>query len=441
MEIKRNNIDALNATVSITLEKADYAPQVEQVLKNYRKNANVPGFRKGQVPMSMVEKQYGTAAKLEEINKILQEQLANYMQEQKMEVLGNPIPVAKENFDLNEDTITFDFEVGLAPEFAVELDKVTGVTQYTIVADDKMLDEQVLRIRKQFGKVSQKEEIAEGDDVKGTFTNEEFGINTNKTFGLDIFANDKAKKAFIGKKVGDVVEVATKGLFDDDHKFMDYFNLGHDAVHGLDTKVSFTVEGITSTEPAEVNEEFFGKLFGADKITSIEELRAKIKEDAEKQFATQADQKFLNDVTDFLIGNTKFELPLEFLKKWLMQAGEKPLTAEQAQEELDKSEKGLRYQLIEGRVINSNELALSFDDLKDHTAGLIRQQMAQFGQTEPTDEDVNGIVARVLQNQEEVRRLSEQLMSGKLLDLYKSKVKADTKEVTFDEFVKASFGE
>lgn len=441
MEIKRNNIDALNAVVSITLDKADYAPQVEQVLKNYRKNANVPGFRKGQVPMSMVEKQYGTAAKLEEINKILQEQLGQYMQEQKMEVLGNPIPVAKETFDLNQDTLTFDFEIGLAPEFAVDLDKVTGVTQYTIVADEKLLDDQVLRIRKQFGKVTSKDEVAEDDDIKGTFTNEELAINSTKQFGLDVFANDKVKKAFIGKKVGDVVEIATKGLFDDDHKFMDFFGLGHDAVHGLDATVNFTIESITATEPAEVNEEFFGKLFGEEKITSIDELKAKIKEDAEKQFATQADQKFLNDVTDFLIENTQFDLPTEFLKKWLMQAGEKPLTAEQAEEELNKSEKGLRYQLIEGRVINTNGLTLSFDDLKDHTAGLIRQQMAQFGQLEPSEEDVNGIVARVLQNQDEVRRLSEQLMSGKLLELYKAKVNADKKEVSFDEFVNASFGE
>jgi len=222
---------------------------------------------------------------------------------------------------------------------------------------------------------------------------------------------------------------------------MDYLKVSHDDVHGLDINVDFKIEEITTTEPAELNEELFQKLFGEGNVSSLEELKAKIKDDAEKQFAVQADQKFLNDVTESLITSTKFELPAGFLKKWIQQAGENQLTPEQAEEEYNKSESGLRYQLIEGKVITSNGLQITFDDLKEYANGLIRKQMAQFGQMNPTDEDVDGIVMRVLSNQEEVKRLSEQVMSEKMLNLFKEKVKADTKEVSYEEFVKASYGE
>jgi trigger factor len=211
--------------------------------------------------------------------------------------------------------------------------------------------------------------------------------------------------------------------------------------HGLDIEVNFTIEEINTSEKAELNQELFDKLFGEGKVTSVEELKGKIKEDAEQQFAQQADQKFLNDVTETLIDNTKFELPGEFLKKWLQTVGETPLTAEQAQEEYNKSEKGLRYQLIEGKVIAENNLQVTFEDLKAYTSDLIKKQMAQFGQMDPSDADVENIVARVLSNKDEVKRISEQLMSEKMLNLFKEKVKFATKEVTYQDFIKEMYGE
>jgi trigger factor len=222
---------------------------------------------------------------------------------------------------------------------------------------------------------------------------------------------------------------------------MDYLAVGHDDVHGLDIEVTFTIDEVIAHEPATLDQELFDKLFGPKVVTSVDELKAKIKEDAEKQFAQQADQKFLNDVTEFLIANTKFDLPAEFLKKWIQSAGENPLTAEEAEAEYAKSENGLRYQLIEGKIITENGLQITFDDLKAYTTELIKKQMAQFGQMNPTDEDVQGIVARVMSNQDEVRRLSEQVMNEKMLNLFKDKVKAKTKEVNYDEFIKAMYGE
>ncbi|MGX7667135.1 trigger factor [Flavobacterium pedocola] len=441
MNITRNNVDALNAVVTVEVTKDDYADQVEKVLADYRKNASIPGFRKGAVPMSLIKKQYGKAVLLDEVNKLLQNSLNNYLVEEKLDILGNPLPKVTEDFNWDADDYKFEFELGLAPEFKVDLSAKNKITKYTIVADDQMIDEQVERIQKQFGKLISKEKVEEGDDLRGTFSNEENGINNTVNINLDVFKRKTDIKKFIGKKVGDVVTVGTKGLFDDDHKLMDYLQVDHDGVHGLDIEVSFTIEEINTSEKAELNQELFDKLFGAGNVTSLEELKGKIKEDAEQQFASQADQKFLNDVTEFLIENTKFDLPAVFLKKWIQTVGENPLSAEQAEEEYAKSEGGLRYQLIEGRVITENGLQITFEDLKAYTSELIKKQMAQFGQMNPTDADVENIVARVLSNQEEVKRLSEQVMSEKMLNLFKEKVAAKSKEVSYQDFIKEMYGE
>ncbi|THF47221.1 trigger factor [Flavobacterium supellecticarium] len=441
MNITRNNVDALNAIVTVEVAKEDYAGQVQKVLADYRKNASIPGFRKGAVPMSLIQKQYGKAVLLDEVNKLLQDSLNNYLVEEKLDILGNPLPKVTEDFDWDTDNYKFEFELGLAPEFSVDLTAKNDITKFNIIVDDAMLNEQVERIQKQYGKLISKEKVEEGDDVRGTFSNEEKGINNTTNITLDIFKDKKTIKKFIGKKVGDVVTVSTKGLFDDDHKLMDYLKVGHDDVHGLDVEVNFTIEEINTTEKAELNQELLDKLFGEGIVKSVEELKEKIKEDADKQFATQADQKFLNDVTEFLIENTKFDLPAEFLKKWIQTVGENPLTEEQANEEYAKSEKGLRYQLIESKVIVENNLQITFEDLKAFTADLIKKQMAQFGQMDPSDAEVENIVARVLSNQEEVKRLSEQVMNEKMLNVFKEKVSAKTKEVSYQDFIKEMYGE
>ena len=441
MNITKSQVDALNAIVTVAITKEDYSDKVEKVLADYRKNAAISGFRKGAVPMSLIKKQYGKAVLLEEVNKVLQTSLNNYLTSEKLDILGNPLPVVTESIDWDAEQFSFDFELGLAPEFSVDLSAKNSVIKYNVIADDKMLNDQVERIQKQYGKLISQAEVKADYEVRGTFTNEEQGINAPANFALDIFADKKAAKAFIGKKVGDVVAIGTKGLFDDDHKLMDYLKVGHDAVHGLDITVNFTIEEINAVEKAELNQELFDKLFGPGVIASLADLKAKIKEDAETQFAQQADQKFLNDVTDFLIDSTKFDLPATFLKKWIKTVAETPLSDEQAEEEYAKAEKGLRFQLIEGKVMAENNLQITFEDLKAHTANIIKKQMAQFGQLNPSDDEINGIVARVMSNQDEVKRLSEQVMSEKMLGLYKEKVKAKSKEVNYDQFIKAMYGE
>lgn len=440
MNITKQQLDALNAIVTVNITKEDYSDKVEKALQSYRKNANIPGFRKGQIPMSLVQKQYGKAVLLDEVNKLLQESLNKFLVEEKIDILGNPLPVVKEDFNWDADDFSFDFELGLAPEFTVNLE-AKKVNRYKIVADEELLNEQVERIQKQFGKLYSKEKSEEGDELRGTFKNEAEGINQEATVNTSIFKNKTTAKKFIGKKVGDVVTVSTKGLFADDHDLMKYLGVSHDNVHGLDVEVEFTISEINGYELAEINQELLDKLFGEGKVTSVEELKQKIKEDAENQFSTQADQMFLNQVTEYLLENTTFDLPETFLKKWLQQAGETPMTPEQAEEEYSKSEKGLRYQLIEGKIITENNLQVTFEDLKAFASDVIKKQMAQFGQMNPTEADVDNIVARVLSNQDEVKRLSEQLISQKMLNLFAEKSGAKVKEVTYPEFIKISYGE
>jgi trigger factor len=436
MNITKEKIDELNSIVRIDITNEDYQAKVEDILKDYRKKANIPGFRKGHVPMSLVKKQYGKSVLIDEVNKLLQDALSNYLVEEKLDVLGNPLPKAQDNFSWDKDSFTFEFELGLAPEFEVNLNPEKKIIGYKIIADDKMIDEQIANIQEQYGKVNAKDEITENANITGTFVNEEKEIEKKSTFKLDKIKGKTNLKKFIGKKAGDVITLKSKGLFTDDHTLMHILGVSHDDAHGLDIPLTFTVEEITETEPAELNQELFDKIFGEGTVKNVEEFRAKIKEDAENQFKQQADQHLLNAVTESLIENTKFELPKEFLQKWLAVAGEKQLTSEEAEEEFKRSEKGLRYQLIENKLSQEHNLNVSYEDIKEYAKGFIRVQMAQFGNPNPEDKELDEITNRVLANQEEAKRLSDQLMSEKLLNFFKENVKLDVKEVTYEDFIK-----
>jgi len=439
MNITKKDIDSLNAVVTVEISKEDYSDKVNSVLDNYRKNANIPGFRKGHVPMGMVKKQYGTAVLVEEVNKLLQENLHKYLTEEKLDVLGNPLPKNETEIDWKSENFSFEFELGLAPEFTVDVKGKKAITHYSIVADDKMLDNQVTTIRKQYGKLISKDVVAANDEVTGTFTATEKEINNKTTLELDLVKGKKQLKALTGAKVGDVITLATKGLFADDHDNQRMLGVSHEDAHGLDIDVTFTVEEINTRELADMNQELFDKLFGEGVVTSEEELKQKIKEDAEGQFVQQSDQKLLNDVVENLIENTKFDLPDAFLQRWIQVAGENPLTEEQAKEEYERTEKGLRYQLIEGKLRAEHNLQVSFDELKDYSKGMIKAQMAQFGQMNPTDEEVEGIVARIMGNQDEVKRLSEQLNTNKMLQFFKENAKLKTKEISYEKFIKEAY--
>lgn len=441
MDIKRVAIDAVTETIVMTVVHMDYKGQVAKRINEKMPLATVKGFRKGAVPKDLVEKQYGKAIKQEEVQKVVDLALERFVQSERLNLLGTPLAKVNEDFSWDTEELVFEYEIGLVPNFELDLEAKNDIVKYVVSADDKLIEGQVERIQKQFGKAIPQDVVVAGSDLTGTFTNEEKEINNTTTIALDMFKDKATADKFIGKKVGDVVTVNTKDLFEDVHQLMDVLKVSHDEVHELAVDVDFTIEAINTTEMAELNQELFDKLFGAGTVASLEELKAKIKEDAESQFAQQADQKLLADVQDFLIENTKFDLPSEFLKKWLQTVGEKKLSPEEAEVEYARSERGLRFQLIEGRAMATSDIKVTFEDLKTFTTKSIRQQMAQFGQTNPTDEEVQGIVARVLSNQDEVKRLSDQVVGEKMLELFKEKANPTTKEVTYDEFIAASYGE
>lgn len=436
MEITKKDIDSLNAVLTVAVKEEDYSGKVQKILTDYRKTANIPGFRKGHVPMGMVKKQYGKAVLVEEVNKILQEALHNYLTEEKLDVLGNPLPKNDTQIDWDTPDFSFDFELGLSPQFEVDVVGKKAINHYNIVADDKMINDQVTSIRKQYGKLIAKNEVEKNDEITGVFTNEEKGIDKNTSFPLEIIKGKTQVKKFIGAKVGDVLVLKTKGLFADDHQNQTYLDVSNDESQGLDIEVNFEIKEVNKREMAELNQDFFDKIFGKDLVKTEKELKAKIKEDAERQFVQQSDQKLMDEVVESLISLTKFDLPGEFLTRWIQSSGEKPMTELEAKVEYEKSEKGLRFQLIEGKIRKDNDIQVSFEELKDHSKNLIKGQMAQYGQANPSEEELDSIAARIMSNKEEVKRLSEQLNSQKLLNFFKETTKLKTKKITYDKFIK-----
>jgi len=436
MDITRENIDALNAVVKVDIIADDYQSKVDKILVDYRKKADIPGFRKGHVPMGMIKKQYGKSVMIDEVNKLLQDELNKYLTEEKIEILGNPIPRIQENFSWDTKSFSFEFELGLVPQFEVNLNSKKKITQYVINADKSLIDKEVENLQSRYGKMSSVYVIDEKTNVTGTFVNEEKEIEKKSTINLSDIKGKTNLKKFIGGKVGDVIELKTKGLFSEDSKLMAALGLSSDETKGLNIKVLFTIEETTEIELADLDQELFDKLFTDGSVKSVTELRNKIKEDAEKQFQQQADQQLLNSVTEFLIDNTSFELPSEFLQKWLATAGEKQLTPEQAAEEYSKSEKGLRYQLIQEKILKDNDIKLDYEELKEYAKGFIRTQMAQFGNMNPEDSELDDIANRILANQEEARKLQDQLLSQKLMTFYKEKMTFKTKKVSYEGFIK-----
>jgi len=302
-----------------------------------------------------------------------------------------------------------------------------------------MLDNQVKSIRKQYGTLKSKTQVAKGDEITGTFTNPEKEIDKSTTIELDSLKGKTQIKALTGAKPGDVISLKTKGMFAQEQDNQKHFGVSPEDAKELAVEVSFKIEEVNTREMADLNQELFDKLFGQANVTSEKELKEKIKEDAEKQFAQQSDQKMLNDVVESLIENTKFDLPKDFLERWIQVSGEKPMTLEEAKAEYQRSEKGLRYQLIEGKLRAEHNLQATFDELKAYSLDMIKGQMAQFGQLDPSEEELNNIASRIMSNQEEVKRLSEQLNSSKLLDFFKKNAKLKIKEVSYDKFIKEAY--
>ena len=440
MQITRTDVDALNAKVAISIEQKDFSEKVDKILKDYRKNANIPGFRKGHVPMGMIKKQYETAVTADEVNKLLQENLNNYIQEEKLELLGNPLPVMQDDIDWKADNLDFEFELGLAPSFKVKVKGKKAVTHFKIDADKKMVEEQVGYIQKQYGKIESQSSIEEGFELSLHAVNEEAEIDNSSTIEWDQLKGKKNSDALKGAQLNEAIVLKTKGLFKEDHVLARVLGTTVDKLADAPKEINLTVTEANKRTLADLDQELFDKLYEPGTVKTVTDLKGKIKEGIEKQFEQQTEQKLLNDVTESLISETKFDLPKEFLIRWLQNSGEQPLSEEEAAEEYEKSEKGIRYQLIEGALIKENDLQIQFEELQNFAKEMIKKQMAQYGQLNPSDKELDEIAARIFSNQEETKRLSDQLMSQKLLDFYKENANLKVKKVNYETFVKEAYG-
>jgi trigger factor len=441
MNITQEKIDALNAKLKVQLSSEDYQEKVEAVIVNYRKTASIPGFRKGKVPMGQVKKMIGKSVLIDEVNKLLQEAIYKHITENKVEVLGNPLPLTSEVDWDNATDFEFEYEMGLAPEFKVTLDKKSKFDYLQIVADKKMVDHYVTDMAKRYGKMTQPEKSEKTDLMMGEFTQLdgegnvlEGGINHTSSVALDIIQDKKAQKALVGLAEGDEVKLhITKDFSNDAHHML---NIKKEELETLDADFAFKVNKISRMEPADMTQDLFDKVFGKDTVKSEKEFRAKVKEEVEKSFVGESDNKLKNDVILHLIKKTKLSLPDTFLKKWLVTTNEQGLTEEQVEQEYEQYSKSLKWQLIENKIIKDNELEVKNEDVISHTKELIVSNFAQYGQPAPEDKKLEEIAVQVLGNEEERKKVYNQLYDVKTMSLYKEKFSLKNKEVTYDEFVK-----
>jgi len=440
MDISKTDIDQLNSVINMTIDRKDYEKKVGSVLSDYRKNANIPGFRKGHVPMGMIKKQYEKAVIADEVNKLLRENLDKYIKDEKLELLGNPIPKAsKEDLDWEASQLNFEFELGLAPKFDIKLNVLKKVVCYEIEPEKKMIQEQLIHIQKQYGKLVSQKKIEKGYEITAQFKNQEVELETMVNFSIEDVKSKKLILALKEAKTGVILSFPAKRLFKDNVTAKRLLSVDDKKLEDI-FKVDVTIElkEINERILADLNQELFDKLYVPGTVSSVKDLEEKIKVGLQTQFEPQANQKLMNDISEAIVEKTKFKLPVDFLKKWIQTSAKEPMTKEEAINEFNKSEKGIRYQLIEGKIISENELNITFEELKDFTAIMVQKQMLQYGQT-PEKEKLDEIVSNIMSNQEETRRISEQLMGDKMLNFYKDKAPLKTKKIGFDAFIKQAY--
>lgn len=445
MNITKENLDELNAVVKVKVGPADYTDRVEHALKTYQKRASMPGFRPGKVPASLVRKMYGKALMAEELNRLLSDTLYKYIQENKIEVLGNPLPKEENNhldFD-NQSEFEFQFDMALAPQFSLELNSDLSFNEYVVRVEDKLIDGYVSDMTRRYGRIVSADTIEEGDLVYADFVqldaNGEIlpgGIFKSSTLFLDKPVKE-AHKGMIGGKADDKFVLGAKDIADSAKDLASKLGISEQEAENLDAKFQATVKSVSRLHPAELNEELFDKVYGPGAVKSAEEFRAKIADELRSMFTRDAEQRLRNDITAELLNRTNLSLPDAFLKRWLLAANEKPLTMEQVEAEYPLYARQLRWQLIENKLIRDNDIKVTAEEAAEHVKNILRSNYAKYGRNpdEVSDDELNDTVKRILDKEEEAKKVYEDLYAMKLMSLYRSKCNIQPKEVSYEEFL------
>ena len=445
MKITQNNINDLQAELKVVITPEDYQDKVDKVLKDYKKNAEIPGFRKGKVPMSVINKKYRIPILVDEVNKMLQEDLYKYISGEKVKVLGSPMPKNDQKIDWeNTTTFNFEFEIGLAPDLDIKITKKDKVNYYKIQADTKLVNNYANDIAKRYGAMSKPEVSEEGDlvfceiiqiDVDGNVM--ENGIRNEATVSMDFISDKKIKKQFVGVKEGDSFTVNVMKAFGNHTDLSAMLNITHEQLHDLISEdFQFAVKNVSRIEPAEMKKELFEKVYGKDSVKTEKEFKSRIKDEAERSFIPESDRMLKNDVITYLIDKIKFDMPDEFLKRWLVHTSEKEITLEQIESEYDMYSKSLRWQLIENNILENFNIKVSTEEVEGHTKSLIAMQMQQYGQPVPPEDKMKEIVASILVKEDERKKVYDQLYDVKSLEVYKENFKLTEKAISYDDFVK-----
>ena len=444
MNISKENIDALNAVLKVDIRKADYEEKVEKVLRDYRKKANVKGFRPGMVPIGLIKKMYGKAVQLDEINKIVSENIHKYLADEKLEILGDPLPKSEENerisFDTQEDFI-FSFDLGLAPQFELKLNKKNKVNQYELIVDEKMRNDYITNYTRRFGEFKIVKKSGEKDMLKGNITsideNNQPGTLSadDTTISVDIIKDEKIKKQFINKKQADIIDFDLRKALPNDFEIAGILKKQKDEVAGLEGKFRFTINEIKRFEPAKIGKELFNKVYGEGVIKTEEEFMKKIEEEIAKNLKRESDYKLMLDIKKLALDKTDFSLPEDFLRRWLLKVNEKA-TAEQIDKDFDSFRTDLKWQLIRNKVAKENEIKISEEELHAEAENITRYQFQQYGLYYATEEQIHNYAHEMLKREDEAKRIAEKILEEKAIEKLKEVVKLESKKIPVDEFNK-----
>ncbi len=447
MNISKENIDDLNAVIKLTVEKDDYETRVDTVLKDYRKKANMPGFRPGKVPFGMIKKMYGKHVLADEVNKIVSEEISKYLAESKLNILGEPLPSEDQetiDFDTME-SFSFNFDVAIAPEFEVKLSKREKLPYYKIEVSEEMLEQQLKQATGRFGTTQVAEEASEESMIKGDFAQLdqdgnalEDGIKVESVVISPRNLKEEAKATLVGIKADAVITLNPKTTFTDATQTSYMLKVTAEEAEQLDSNFQFTVKEITDYVPAELNQELFDQVLGEGKATNEEEFKAKIKEDLEQTLAFESEYKFSIDAKEKLMSKIDISLPEAFLKRWILTINHDndKITPEALEEEMPKYIEDLKWQLIKNEILKVNEIKVEEADVLAVAKKSAKMQFMQYGLTNIPEEHLENYAKDMMGQAEQRRNMAETAAQEKALAFIKEAVKVEDKEISREEFNK-----
>jgi len=446
MNIVKENINDLTAVLKVNISKDDYSEKVENVIKDYRKKARIDGFRPGKVPMGLIQKMYGKGILIEEVNKLISESLTNYIRDEKLNLLGEPLPNEDQTVaDFDKETeFEFKFDVALAPELEINLTKKDKVTYYEIKVDDQLLETHTDNYARRFGEFKDVEETTDNEMLSGNFIqlNEEGNVledgikSDDVRITIEYIKDADIKKTFAGKKVGDKVTFDVRKAYPSDSEIASMLKIDKEIAKNITGDFQFDIAKVQRFDKAEINQDLYDKAFGKDVVKSDEEFKTKVIEEIKANFVRETDYRFLIDAKEKFVKKLNPELPTEFLKRWLTAVNEGKFTAEQIEEEYPKFEDDLKWQLIKDQIIRDNELKVEESEILDAAKEVTAAQFAQYGLANLPDEQLEQYAQEILKKDNERRNLYEKKFEDKVVALIKDSVKLDNKEITVEDFKK-----